>query len=160
MSCGNGLRLERRGQLDAPFVLHLRDAEEGGAEDADDERGEEREAGFPVVSKKRKSHTFRGRPFVFADGVEGADETGADYEAEEEAEECSVPDLGGVSFGFGMEEWTAWSADGPERVCLRNARSTEQITATSRVSRKTMKKTGTAKTSFAILGGGGVDKMG
>jgi hypothetical protein len=46
------------------------------------------------------------------------------------------------------------SEEGPERVCLRKARRTEMIMPVSMVSRKTMKKTGTAKTLGAIVAAG------
>ena len=47
--------------------------------------------------------------------------------------------------------YTTRSAFGPSRVCFNQANNTEQITATSKVSRKTMKKTGTEKTFFVML---------
>lgn len=40
---------------------------------------------------------------------------------------------------------------GPSRVCLRKASKTETMMTVSRVSRKTTRKTGTAKTSTAML---------
>lgn len=61
--------LESGGELDAPLLLHLADAEQGGADDGDDDGGNEGEGAFVVL--------LRVLPAVDADGVEGADDGGA-----------------------------------------------------------------------------------
>ena len=86
---GDGLLLERLGELDAPLLLHLGDAQQGGAEGRDDDRRDETEGAFPVV--------LGVGPGVAAQAVEGADDAAADDEAEEEAGGGADPDLRGVS---------------------------------------------------------------
>lgn len=74
------------GELDAPLPLHLGDAQQDRAQDADDQAGEDGERAFPVV--------LCVGPLVLPEAVEGADKTAADDQIEEEAKRCAVPDLG------------------------------------------------------------------
>lgn len=104
------LLLERLGDLDAPLLLQLRDAQQRGAQDRDDDGGEEPEGALPVV-------LGRG-PGVAAEAVEGADQAAADDEADDEADDGAEPDLGvsGDGHSGGLEErggiyggsWLTW----------------------------------------------------
>lgn len=77
--------LEGLGQLYAPLLLHLADAEEGYAYEADDNGGYEREGALIVV--------LVGVPGVAAYRVEGADDASRDDEADEKAQGDSQPYL-------------------------------------------------------------------
>lgn len=79
------LLVEHLCDLDAPLILQLADAQEGGAHDADDERGEDGEDALPDV--------LCGVEGVAAGGVEGADDAAADGEADEDAQAYAPPDL-------------------------------------------------------------------
>lgn len=73
------------GELDAPLVLHLGDAEEGDAHDGDDDGSKEGKGALVV-------ETVLG-PGLAADGVEDGNDGGGDDEADEEANEATKPDL-------------------------------------------------------------------
>lgn len=69
---------ESLGQLKPPLLLHLADAEESGADHADDDGGDERERALVGV--------LFGLPHVASRGVEGGYHSSANREADEEAE--------------------------------------------------------------------------
>lgn len=77
--------LEGLGKLHAPLLLHLADAEEGDAYEADDDGGHEGEGALVVV--------LVGVPGVAAYRVESADDTGCNDETDKKAQADSQPDL-------------------------------------------------------------------
>ena len=81
-----GFGFKSAGELQTPFGLHLGDAQEGGTHERDDDGSDQTEGTFPDV--------FGGAPFVFAEGVKDSNESGADDEADSEADQGTEPDLG------------------------------------------------------------------
>ena len=77
--------LDGGGNLDSPLLLHLADAQEGGADDGDDDARYEGKGSFV--------HQLAAVPLVGTSGVEGADDCRPDDETYKEAETCSEPDL-------------------------------------------------------------------
>ena len=77
--------LEGLDELDAPLVLELVDAQQGGAHEGDDDGGDDAEGALPDVLGTGED--------VDAQGVEGADEAAADAQADGEAQGDADPDL-------------------------------------------------------------------
>lgn len=86
---GAGLerRIEGLGELDAPFGLHLTNAEESSSHDGNDEGGEETEGTLIVV--------LMLLPGVAADSIEDTDESCGDNHADEETNTSTNPNLPG-----------------------------------------------------------------
>lgn len=76
------------GQLDAPFLLELGDAEQGDAHDGDDQGGQQAEDALPDL--------VRDTPSVNVEAVKGANETAAGDDAEQQARAGADPYLGGL----------------------------------------------------------------
>jgi len=77
--------LKRQRNLHTPFVLQLRHAKQCRANHRDNDSREEAENTFPNV--------FGAGEVVFAEAVEGSDQTAADDQADCEPESDSGPDL-------------------------------------------------------------------
>ena len=87
---GGVLGFELSGELDAPFILELGDAEKSGAHDTDDQGCNQTKGAFPDV--------FGACPFVFAETVESSNQASTDDETDSKAHGGSHPDL------FGSED--------------------------------------------------------
>lgn len=79
-------RFEGSSQLDAPLVLQLGDAQEGGTHDGDDDGGDDAEGALPDVLDAVGE-------VVLAVAVEGADQGAADDQAEQQTGGNAIPDL-------------------------------------------------------------------
>lgn len=102
---GQGALLEGGGELDTPLVLHLADAQQGGADDGDDEGGEKGEGALVVE--------LRVLPVVDADGVKGANDGGANNQADGEAKADAEPDLAAQALvQGGIVAIGVWAAEG------------------------------------------------
>lgn len=75
-SSPNNGALKGGGQLDAPLLLHLADAEQGGSQNRDNDGGDDGEGPFIVQ--------LAVRPVVYTNGIEGAYDGGGYYQTDEE----------------------------------------------------------------------------
>ena len=72
-------------KLGSPFVLHLGDTKQSGTHYSNNDSSENGESAFPIV--------LGIRPFVFANGIEDADQSTTDDKAEQQTQSSTKPDL-------------------------------------------------------------------
>ena len=92
--------LELSGELDAPFVLELGDAEKSSAHDTDDQGCYKTKGAFPNV--------FGACPFVLPEAVESSDQASTDDETDGKAHSSSHPDLFDSKDKYLCREDCAW----------------------------------------------------
>jgi hypothetical protein len=81
----DGVFLQGLRQLDAPFLLHLRDTKESSSENTNHKGGKDGKGSLPVI--------LCLGPSILADAIEGANEAGSNDHTDEQSQSSAIPDL-------------------------------------------------------------------